>query len=636
MKRVKEWMAERKDGFLGALRGLEAQALIFPVLVVLCASITFMCGGHIQAWQWWGPVVAMLSLPWVLRRDTQPSMKVWTCLAFLGLLAVVWLLAGLFIPLSGSDTCAYHLPATRLLIAGWNPVTDCTPEDLASSMGVTLTEMRYWHVLFTFKAVWIFNAVAYSFTGTPMNLNFPLFSFLLLTTAMQIWRLLRGMPVVVRLLGVTLLWGGVFMSSMIVDATIYLASFGLLAAMGRRLRGESNTLLPLIVFSFWMMVAKQPGLFACFIFWVAFSALLLWQERLRILPRLAAVGALLVILFLTASASPILSSWIHYGHPLYPTYTVDEARFPAVDITEDFLICNEDAKAMGHLGAFVHAYISPALTGVWYRWKLEQETFAPWRVTWKQTSPDGLKATYPLSWMSRLNILLPLLILFIWGDRAFRFIATTILLALFCFPSVYFGYTRYMPWVNLAALSALCLVSAWLLRHRLWGKVAFALPLLLVAIPTGKSLSSAVFAMDTKRAMDAWLRESPPTVLYGCFDPGIITYHDHEPASAHYESIFGHPDHVPLTDLRPLCKMVPELNHTDVQPMPVGPTATHAHAPNWEFRVAPEETLLPYSEYLQIFETPNRIDRFKQYPRFACHTLFRNLPQLLCTRIADL
>ena len=48
---------------------------------------------------------------------------------------------------------------------------------------------------------------------------------------------------------------------------------------------------------------------------------------------LAALGGALAALFLVVCANPYLTSWRHYGHPLYPVYSVDEARFPSHDLT---------------------------------------------------------------------------------------------------------------------------------------------------------------------------------------------------------------------------------------------------------------------------------------------------------------
>ena len=156
-----------------------------------------------------------------------------------------------------------------------------------------------------------------------------------------------------------MLWALAHDCTLALDAAVCFGGVGVLAAMARHLAGERGTTAPLLAMSFWMMTAKQLGLYACFVFWLCFAAILLWRTRGRAFAWLAGCGVGLTALFFVVCASPYLTAWRAYGYPLYPAFTVDEARFPTRDLTQDFHMANADAEAMGRVGAFVNAYLSP-------------------------------------------------------------------------------------------------------------------------------------------------------------------------------------------------------------------------------------------------------------------------------------
>ncbi len=604
------------------LRLFERSVLIFPVAVVILAGLALICGGRISWIPWWSAVGGVLLLTLLTRRETL-SRRVCACGLFLLLLGGIWLWAGL-VPHDAYpyDNPNYHLPVTRLLIEGWNPVVAGTPDALARTMGVNPEEMRSWHVLFMARGVEMFNAAAYFFTRAPFSLLLPLFPFLLIAVGGQLWRVLRPAPWAIRVVGVAVLWLLMGYTSLIVDSTVGLAGVGLLCAMTRRLNRERGTLLPLFCLSFWMMVSKQPGLLSCFVFWACFSVALLFREKWGAVPFLTKMSGALLVAFCIVCASPYLSSWKHYGHPLYPAYTGDEARFPAYDITGDFRDCNDDARAMGHVGAFVYSYISPAVGRAYYNWKLGKEDFAPSRNPWNQDVPED-HPTVPMLATTRWQLLLAFALVALVGGKRLRFIWMCMAIALFCFPTVYLGYLRYTPWVVGIYALAICCGCGYILkavRERKMGVrgmlVGCATVVLLggVIVREGPTLLRGAVFLNGQQRLNDYLASlaCPPETLF-------------------VKQEFGHPE----ASLRLLTRQVPQLRGADVQVLPPELAQTWKPSVCLEFQLPPrvngEEDAVA-----QIQNLPERRERWVHYPLFMARAYAVTLPKLVWARVKSL
>lgn len=452
---TKRRFADRmRDTLCPAGRILERQILFFPVVVTLLAMATLLCGGSVQTWHWWGAVALVCAVPLWFRRSALPSAAA-AAVAFALFIGLVWVVAWLQPDRGWFDAIGYHLPTIRLLAEGWNPIRTATPEAIAETMGVNPSEMWFWHVLAMPKSIWIFCAAAAKFTHAPMSLFFPLYPFLFVTASVSLRRFFGDRPAWVRILATAVLWSITplpFFS--IVDGAVSLGSVGLLAGMGCALKGRRPDWTALIVHSFWMASAKQIGAYSCFVFWVLFSGIWLWQQRQAAWPavrRLTCCAALLGGLLCVAGISPYLTMWLNYGHPLYPVKTTDEAVHPAVNIVADFDNLNADARAMGHLGSFVNAYISPSLAAAYYQWELDRETFVPMGETWSQHGELGS----PQRAATRIPLLICFAILFLLGGRLERLMGISLTIGLLLMPTVMLGYMRYIPWIWFSALLAL-------------------------------------------------------------------------------------------------------------------------------------------------------------------------------------
>lgn len=94
--------------------------------------------------------------------------------AFVVCIAVMWLLHFTLADHWASDMLTCHLPMTRLLSEDWNPVLDSMCESTCGALGLRAWDMSYYHVVFSPKAVAVFNAVAFSFVRDPFAVSYPI------------------------------------------------------------------------------------------------------------------------------------------------------------------------------------------------------------------------------------------------------------------------------------------------------------------------------------------------------------------------------------------------------------------------------------------------------------------------------
>lgn len=597
---------------------VEVGLAVFPLFVVGLATASFLFGGVCAPWQFTvallGALGLLLALPGRVWRA-----RLWGALGFLLFLGIVWALAGCFAA-NGADNSSYHLPVTRLLMMGWNPVLDSTPTQLVAR-GMPLGGMWHWHVLFIAHPVEVFNAVFGFFTRTPLDLTFPLSAFLLPMTLGAVWRMARGLGwgLGARAAALAALTGELVALGQgvegAVDAVVGLSGVGLLATMARVLRGERRW-APLLFFSFWMMVAKQSSLLTCFVFWVGFALAALWRFRgawKAWVLRLACWGVLLVGALCWVCATPYLTSWARFGHPLYPAYTADAERFPTHDITGDFHNRNEDARQMGHVGHLFNAYVSPTLARKWYAWRLKKPGFMPACEVWKQGSPRNDGTGAPTTPVERGLFVGSLGILLLFADRRLLPPILLCLAGLFCFPTQYIGYLRYVPWVALLPCLAAGALCAWLARrvvgHR-WFPLGVCAALIVGGL--GKAAFCLCIPIDSAWEAHRFLNAPGFTALI----PEL-------------------PEHA--NNLRLLCRQEPRLKGAEVLPSKSVVPGSHRLAlPH--FHVVPRagDALPRPSLYKAASSLPTRAQRYHAYLLFVPRTLCDTFPRLLWARLREL
>ena len=430
----------------------ERQVLVFPLLVLLLACVSFGVGGRCSSWQWWGGVLAVVGMPFARRFRWREAMI--SAGLFAGLLFVLkCLLPPLTWDNAGcSDMGVCHLPMIQLLAEGWNPVTDPLADNIMSILGLDFSGMAPVHVVFCNKAMAVFAAVAYQFVGDPTALTVPGVAFLWLGVALAAARVFHGFSRWVALAAAVFVLPMVVLR-MPVDLEVAFASCGLLLAMHDALQKKECDWVSLAVWGAWMMNLKATGLLAAFVFIAVFIVAKCRRERTawkHWAKRFGMLVAILAALWGIISWNPFGTSWKTFGHPLYPYKTIDAARFPICNLTSD-MQGNEDAQAMGKWGAFAHAYLSPGGTKAFFRWRLRRDDFSPQCSWWN-------RGEFPTSGV-RIALWTMFTILFIlpqgrrWGMCG--------IFLLVIMPNDKIGFTRYQPWLSALGCLALAMTAEW-------------------------------------------------------------------------------------------------------------------------------------------------------------------------------
>lgn len=467
--RVPEWrgLARQSVAVFGR------QILVFPLLVVLLACLSFFFGGRTAAWQWWTAVGVVLLAPFLRIRRWKAALI--AAGFFSGVLVVLkgalppalWDNAGCI------DVTTYHLPMAQLLIEGWNPVSDPLAEGIAARMGLDLWGMAPLHVAFLPKTLAVFAAVAYTFVGDPVGLTIPALAILWLGVALQAVRQFRGMArwaVVAALVWILPLVD----KRMYADLSLAFASCGLLFALADALKRGRCDWLAAGIWTTWMATIKLNGVLAAVVFWSLFAGAMLWRERQEWrawLGRFALLGLAVASLSAVVVWNPYMTSWRTYGHPLYPFKTADSERFPVQDPTWDMRYANDDYRDLGCAGLWLYHFVSPDWAVAAGRRLTGRENFtpkSPWY--WSQYVNQNARR-----W---LWVLFAVLLL---HPRGRIWCLSGVLLTLFV-PWEKIGYLRYQPWLSgLGCLAVALLCESLLPRPRRWLKTILACVLVWLA-----------------------------------------------------------------------------------------------------------------------------------------------------------
>lgn len=620
----------------------EREVRWFPVLTVLLLSIVLLCGGHCSAWQWWSCVGVTLGFGFWLGAG-----KGWSGLSsgllFLLLLAGIWLLAGITLNHETPDSLAYHTPAIRMLINGWNPIYHATPEEITGVTDPMFWDCNAWHIIAMPKGAWYFAAEAWHLTHTPFSLLMPLFVFLFISAALQVWKFFETSVWWSKGFALCLLFffaPGAFCQ--ITDGAVFFGGIGTLAAMGCALRTKRCDWESLLLHSFWMMCGKQIGLLSCFVFWSGFSIILLWRNRShfsRSILQLSGFGSLLLLFWGCVSVAPYGTAWWNYRHPLYPCYTSDAEHFPIHNIVYDFEMDNEDAAAMGHLGRFINAYISQGLTRKYYSWKLKKDDFSPRSQTWRTGAYGNDAASGPTRLSERLGLLVAMLLIITLGKRTEKFLCLLISLALFIVPTGMIGYTRYVPWLDFTYLIALAVLTRSALNRnvRFLRTCAATLCLILMGVYSLPIILSWSVHIDDSYTAHQLLAQGAIHSLYHAHPQG--------PERTTPQQAIERPGipcgfRISRKNAALLQTQEPRLAQIPLKPLKLfGPAmADYPVFPGEPFRLNPDtrKALEHYSLFLANQKEPSRLQRFMNYPSIVLRCVTVRLGALIGWRITSL
>ena len=448
---------------------VKRQLYIFPVAVVVLAFLTFLFGGRCAAWQWWcGLAISVASGFW--RLPLRSGLAATVC--FLLWLCLVWIMCGTMIAPCGFDEGAYHFPAVEMLAEGWNPIWASTPESALAFWGGH-GDFKVGHVVFMAKPVWVFSAVARYFTCDVLHPLLPILWFVFPALAVKICESMRGMRLIWQIGAIAIIYCLGVHSGYVVDEVVALSAVGLLIAFEEALDARRIDKLSLVVFSFWMMSSKAPGLAHGIVFWLVFLIVVLIKHTVKLSSAMQP-GLIAAAIMMLVCSTPYITSICHYGHPLYPEYTFDAQKHPTASLTADFVERrNEDAAAMGYLGNWANAYFSPALTRAWYSWRLNKPDFMPNSFTWGAYPMKG-NGTSPIRTPARMLFWCSIVGMCLSGRKSFRVIAVMILLGISVAPAPMVGYVRYVPWFMAPVLFMYIHLSAQHRHRARFMAVAFA------------------------------------------------------------------------------------------------------------------------------------------------------------------
>lgn len=444
------WEGVRRRGMFP----LPTVLLAFPTVTVTLASVGFLFGVGVSGWYGVAGFLAAAALAVIGGGTLREGFRRagWFALT----VAAIFALDQSFVLFSWWDAQAYHLPAARFLLEGWNPVFAATRETLLAATGADPATFNAYHVAYLPRAGWVWSAVTAALTG-----NLESGDTLILLTGAALgglaWRAtppLFGAERWKRLFfaSLTMLSPGVVASAFCgaQDGSLYaLLMIFLLAACAYRRTGRTSWLGTLAIAPVLGCNLKFTGLVSLVLSAAVFTVPLLWAALRRrgggaqgALPKAArtfwkwvAACGVGFGLALAVGFSPYLTNWANHGGPFYPEHSFSKTE-PLPAMTADFDLLNDDAAAMGYVGRVVNAYFSKWLAHRYYEWKLGHKPFRP---VFHLDQVNGLGTVF------RIVMCLTLLTLCLTRRCAVPWLLAALLLTSFLQPARTVGYVRYVP-----------------------------------------------------------------------------------------------------------------------------------------------------------------------------------------------
>lgn len=451
---AKSFNSRAKETFLDAilrrkLFPLPVILLAFPTLAILFGSIGFLCNCALHPLAWWLGFFGALLLALIGGVSLKEGLKRmgWFVLT----LSLVFLLDQSFIFFSWWDTQAYHIPAAHFLTQGWNPIFDSTSEALIEYTGANPESFNLFHVAYLPRAGWIWNALCYFFTGNS-EAGDTLTFICAIALASLTWRITPiffGPKKWKRYLftAMTILSPGIYVSLFCGahDGALYaLLLIFMFAACAYRKTGATEWVGYLILAPIIGSNLKFTGLINFLITAFVFTLPILWsvikgKRRPHKFWKWIVATTLGFSFALLVGISPYLTNWVNKGGPFYPEQTFSK-DIPTLQMTEDFNLCNTDAKELNYFTRMTRAYFSRSLTDAYYQHKINREgdghLFNP---IFHLDQVDGLGRAF------RMVMCLTLVILCFTRRCTTPWLLISLTLTSFIVPTKMMGYVRYVP-----------------------------------------------------------------------------------------------------------------------------------------------------------------------------------------------
>ena len=335
---------------------------------------------------------------------------------------------------TGTDAGAYHVPMQRLLAEGWNPIFTSSIEEFQTYVA-NMGKLSPYHTLFLPKTTALCGALLSLSTHlwcADAFLGYTLILLLFVTAqrfAFQYWTH-NTFACILFALALTCSTKVTSFLAGQVDYTAYAALLSATLALPLWLKSKSpRDLVTFGISLVFCMTSKSTG-FICGIILLLAGLVLAYRDNQY---WWFCVATLLFVIVI--GAAPLLTAWIQYGSPFYPSMTFDPNIVP-IDITNDF-IGNPDGERMGYIARIVYAWFSQTLAIKGCAWFYNSPSFSP--EFYVAGGVGGLGTIF------RLLFCLSLVALLLSKKNAVFWIALFILVSSNLAPLKYLGYNRYFP-----------------------------------------------------------------------------------------------------------------------------------------------------------------------------------------------
>lgn len=353
---------------------------------------------------------------------------------FIGSVAIILLLTTYTFSYTGTDASAYHLPMQRLLIEGWNPIFDSSLEKF-NALILNKGLLSPYHTLFLPKVSALCGAIVAKGTGLWCADAFLGYTLILtlFCTSIRFSKCLWQCSSFAAFLFACCITCSTKITSFLAGQVDYTAYAGfMIATFGCVMWQTTSTWRDLVTFGIGLlicMLAKTTG-FLCGFLLLGLGLFTGWRKHSYYWFLVIMIGSVFII-----GAAPLLTAWIQYGSPFYPSMTFSPTIQP-IDITSDF-IGNADGERMGYLARIVYAWFSQTLAIKGCAWWYDTPTFQP--EFYVVAGVGGLGTWF------RLMVVGSLFALACSKKNAIFWLSLFILLTANIAPLKYIGYNRYFP-----------------------------------------------------------------------------------------------------------------------------------------------------------------------------------------------
>ena len=413
--------------------------LAYPCLVTAIALVGFVVSAPVQ--RWYAPLAFVLSMLIALAFANTSAKRRDAVVVFATTVLLAIFLSSLPVMYCVSDALNCYRVGVAMMTEGWNPLIETEVSDIVKyGHG-----FNPWHVAYAFKIPFIFGAslcksLGFSSAGDSLNFILLAASFIAVYTWLRNSKLLPGTTSYILAVGlilspnvVRLLIGGKCDPALFQCVVVMLVGLDFL-----RMNCHSGWGVPVLLSIVLASGIKPTGLLISVVIMMCFAACEICLGLKKGVTRRRIVGIILFVLGTASVAivmnpSPLITSTIKHGTPLYPMQTKGGTEVPqsVTQLTGDCDIMNDDARELGFVGRYIRAYISETAVDAIKSWQLHR----PFNPEWPElfTKPTGLGPFF------RFIYFLALIGWFFVKDRSVRWMAFAIFMTTLIIPIKFIG-----------------------------------------------------------------------------------------------------------------------------------------------------------------------------------------------------